>query len=127
MEKSIRIRDINFKDLEVVKKKCLWMNKDKEAICRYKNLYSIGDILQDSQYSNLFFEVTYFSHGGCICWLWNDLGVFAFRVGHVPSDYKIEQFLSMIENYPLAILKAKIEEDSANDNRPAVRGWELRV
>ena len=45
MEKSIRIRDINFKDLEVVKKKCLWMNKDKEAICRYKNLYSIGDIL----------------------------------------------------------------------------------
>ena len=117
MEKSIRIRDINFKDLEVVKKKCLWMNKDKEAICRYKNLYSIGDILQDSQYSNLFFEVTYFSHGGCICWLWDVLGGFAFRVGHVPSDYKIEQFLSMIENYPLAILKAKIEEDSANDNR----------
>ena len=117
MEKAIRIKDINFKDLEVVKTKCLWMNRDKEAICRKKNLYSVGDILQDSQYSNLFFEITYFSHGGFLCWLWNDLGVFAFRVGHVPSDYKIEQFLSMIEKYPLAILKVKVEEDSANGKR----------
>ena len=116
MEKTMIINNINFKDLEVVKKKCLWMNRDKEAICRKKNLYSIGDILQDDQYSNLFFEVTYTRYGGCHCWLWNDLGVFAFRVGYVPSDYKIEQFLSMIENYPLAILKVKIE-DSANGNR----------
>ena len=116
MEKSIRIKDINFKDFKVVKKKCLWMDKNKEAICRKKNLYSIDDILQDSQYSNLFFEVTYSSYGGCLCWLWNDLGVFAFRVGHVPSDYKIDQFLNMIENYPLAILKVKVGEDSANGN-----------
>ena len=116
MEKTIRIQDINFKDLEVVKMKCLWMDKDKEAICRKKNLYSIGDMLQDRQYSNLFFEITYSSYGGCHCWLGNDLGVFAFRVGYVPSDYKLEQFLSMIENYPLAILKVKIEEDSTNGN-----------
>lgn len=109
----IRIEDINFKDLNVVKKKCLWLDKDKEAICRKKNLYSVGDILKDSKYSNLFFEITYSSYGGCLCWLWNDLGVFAFRVGHVPSDYKIDQFLSMIEKYPLAILKANIVEESA--------------
>ncbi len=114
MEKSIRIMDINFKDLEVVKKKCLWMNKDKEAICRKKNLYSIGTMLQDNQYSNLLFEISYSKHGGCFCWLWNDLGVFTFRVGYVPSEYKIDQFLSMIEKYPLAVLKVKIEEDSAN-------------
>lgn len=92
------------------------MNKYKEAICLQKNLYSIGSILQDSQYSNLFFEVTYLKHGGCFCWLWNDLGVFAFRVGYVPSEYKMDQFLSMIEKYPLAILKVRIEEDSANGN-----------
>ena len=114
--KTMRIKDISFKDLEVMEKKCLWMNKYKEAICRKQKLYSIGDILQDSQYSNLFFEVTYSSYGGCICWLWNDLGVFAFRVGHVPSDYKIDQFLSMIENYPLAILKVKVEEEAVNGN-----------
>lgn len=117
MEKSIRIEDINFKDLEVVKKKCLWMNRDKEAICRQKNLYSIGAILQDSRYTNLFFEVTYLKRGGCFCYLWNDLGVFAFRVGYVPSEYEMDQFLSMIEKYPLASLKIKIEEDSANGNR----------
>ena len=117
MEKSIRIEDINFKGLKVVKKKCLWMNKDKEAICRQKALYSIGSMLQDSRYSNLFFEVTYFKHEGCFCWLWNDLGVFAFRVGCVPSEYKIDQFLNMIEKYPLAILKVKIEEESINGNR----------
>ena len=112
MEKTIRIKDINFKDLKAVKKKCLWMNKDKEAVCRKKNLYSIGDILHDSQYSNLFFEAVYSSYGGCLCWLWNDLGVFAFRVGYVPSEYKIGQFLRMIENYPLAAFKAKAGEVS---------------
>ncbi len=111
MEKITRIKDINFKELRMVKKKCLWLDKDKEAICLKKNLYSIGDILQDGQYSNLFFEIHYTSYGGCMCWLWNDLGVFAFRVGHVPGSYTLDQFCSMIKNYPLAILKTKLVEE----------------
>ena len=92
------------------------MDKDKEAICINKYLYSVGDIIQDNQYANLYFEIHYSEYGGCMCYLWNDLGVFAFRVGFVPGSYTLNSFFRMIKIYPLAILKAKLQEDSANGN-----------
>lgn len=101
-----RIRDVDFEKYEKHKKLCLCYQEEGGAgSLQEKELFSLEEISDDEECSNLYLEIRWNMYGGCVCWLWNDLGCVAVRVCYIYPCYSLEYNLFLALENPVAKLR----------------------
>ena len=92
----MKIIDINWEEIEVVRKKCIVFSKDgKRAVQKYKNLLPLWKIEKFKHFCSLYIEfggeyIQTFS-------LWEDMGDFTIeRERYIPSECKLQRLHDVV-------------------------------
>lgn len=95
----MKIREINFEELQSVRKKCIIFAKDGNTVVKpYKTLYSLEQITHDQPHKNLYVEVIKGQYNNEYR-LFDDLGVICISVDYVPDFLTIDEISDRLSKY----------------------------
>lgn len=95
----MELKNVNFKSLETVRRKCITFAKDGNTIVKpYKTLYNVEQITGNAEHKTLYFEVvegkeTWEEASYC---LFEDLGTICSKVDWIPGYWTLEEFAEKI-------------------------------
>lgn len=96
------LQNINFEELESVRRQCITFAKDGNTIVKpYKTLYNVEQLTGNAEHKTLYFEVvkgkeTWEEDSYC---LFEDLGKICSKVDWIPKYWTLEEFTEKIENW----------------------------
>lgn len=94
----MEFKEINFENLESVKKKCITFARDGNTVVKpYKTLYSIEQITHNPTHKTVYVEVI--PDDELEFRLWDDYGKITYSIGRVNKGCTLERFAEQIEAY----------------------------
>lgn len=95
----MEIREINFEELQSVRKKCITFAKDGNKIVKpYKTLYSLEQITHDQSHKNLYIEVIKGQYRNDYL-LFDDLEIICIPADRIPDLLTIEEISDRLSKY----------------------------
>lgn len=93
----MEIKDINFSELNPIKKRCIGFGKDKNKVVKhYKMLYSLKDITGNEEHKDLYIEERIHKD---LYFLYEDFGTICHEFYYITSEMELERLERCISTF----------------------------